>query len=182
MSTFWTLPHGHHVVFGGHRLVVNAGLLLPATLVQRLGLHEQTGGPTPQPGRQPGLGITGDKPVPLVVNVLAEGDCIDGSEALRSDSIWRVLLCTVKAPSTMGSFLRSLRWGHVRQLDRVSRDLLARAWAWDAGAEPGDAPLSIDLDSTICQTYGLAERGVRCYRLHRPAGLSPVAGRGHRHQ
>ena len=38
-------------------------------------------------------------------------------------------------PSTLGTFLRSFRWGHVRQLDRVSRQLLARAWA--AGAGPG---------------------------------------------
>ena len=62
-----------------------------------------------------------------------------------------VLGCVVKAPST----LRSFRWGHVRQLDRVSRQLLARAWA--AGAGPGDSPLTIDLDSTICETYGLAK-------------------------
>ena len=49
--------------------------------------------------------------------------------------------------------------GHVRQLDRVSRELLARAWA--AGAGPGDAPFTIDLDSTICETYGLAKEGAR---------------------
>ena len=61
------------------------------------------------------------------------------------------------APSTLGTFLRSFRWGHVRQLDRVSRQLLARAWA--AGAGPGDSPLTIDLDSTICETYGLAKEG-----------------------
>ena len=39
----------------------------------------------------------------------------------------------IKAPSTLGTFLRSFRWGHVRQLDRVSRQLLARAWAAGAG-------------------------------------------------
>ena len=50
-------------------------------------------------------------------------------------------------------------WGHVRQLDRVSRELLARAWA--AGAGPGDAPFTIDLDSTICETYGLAKEEAR---------------------
>ena len=65
----------------------------------------------------------------------------------------------VKAPSTLGTFLRSFRWGHVRQLDRVSRELLARAW--QAGAGPGDGPLTIDLDSTICETYGLAKEGAR---------------------
>jgi hypothetical protein len=63
----------------------------------------------------------------------------------------------VKAPSTLGTFLRSFRWGHVRQLDRVSRELLARAWA--AGAGPGAGPLTIDLDSTICETYGLHKAG-----------------------
>ena len=56
-----------------------------------------------------------------------------------------MLGCAVKAPSTLGTFLRSFRWGHVRQLDRVSRELLARAWG--AGAGPGDEPLTIDLDS-----------------------------------
>ena len=70
-----------------------------------------------------------------------------------------MLGCTVKAPSTLGTFLRSFRWGHVRQLDRVSRKLLARAWA--AGAGPGAAPFTIDLDSTICETYGLAKEGAR---------------------
>ena len=39
----------------------------------------------------------------------------------------------------------------------MSRELLARAWA--AGAGPGDAPFTIDLDSTICETYGLAKEG-----------------------
>ena len=37
----------------------------------------------------------------------------------------------------------------------MSRQLLARAWA--AGAGPRDSPLTIDLDSTICETYGLAK-------------------------
>ena len=41
----------------------------------------------------------------------------------------------------------------MRQLDRVSRELLGRAWA--TGPGPGDEPLTIDLDSTICETYGL---------------------------
>ena len=70
-----------------------------------------------------------------------------------------MLGCTVRAPSTLAAFLRSFRWCHLRQLDRVSRELLARAWAARAG--PGDSPLTIDLDSTICETYGLAKEGPR---------------------
>ena len=67
------------------------------------------------------------------------------------------LCCTVLAPSTLGTFLRSFTWGHVRQLDVVSGELLKRAWA--AGAGPGDDPFTIDVDSSIHETYGLAKQG-----------------------
>ena len=84
----------------------------------------------------------------------------------------RVLGFTAKAPSTLGTFLRSFRWGHVRQLDRVSRELLARAW--QAGAGPGDAPFTIDLDSTICETYGLAKEGARHHGYSGARGYHPL--------
>jgi hypothetical protein len=142
--------------FDDDRLVADAGLLLPATLAHRLRLRElvdehldlgaTTGRPNP-----------GDKLLTLVMSALAGGDCIDDANALRAGGTERVLGFRVKAASTLGTFLRSFRWGHVRQLDAVSRELLARAWA--AGAGPGSAPLTIDLDSTICETYGLAKAG-----------------------
>ena len=72
----------------------------------------------------------------------------------------------------MGTFLRSFRWGHVRQLDRVSRELLARAWA--AGAGPGDGPFTIDLDSTICETYGLTKEGARHHGYTGQRGYHPL--------
>ena len=78
----------------------------------------------------------------------------------------------VKVPSTLGTFLRSFRWGHVRQLDRVGREVLARAWA--AGAGPGDDPLTIDLDSTICETYGLAKEGAQRHNYAGQRGYHPL--------
>ena len=72
----------------------------------------------------------------------------------------------------MGAFLRSFRWGHVRQLDRVSRELRSRAWA--AGAGPGPGPLTIDLDSTICETYGLAKEGARHHGYTGQRGYHPL--------
>ena len=108
-------------------------------------------------GCAPGRANTGDKLLTLVASALAGGDFIDDADALRAGGTVGVLGCVVKAPSTLGTFLRSFRWGHVRQLDRVSRQLLARAWA--AGAGPGDSPLTIDLDSTICQTYDWTKKG-----------------------
>ena len=44
-------------------------------------------------------------------------------------------------------------------LTLISMNQMARAW--QAGAGPGDGPLTIDLDSTICETYGLAKEGAR---------------------
>ena len=108
----------------------------------------------------------------LVASALAGGDCIDDADVLRTGGTACTLGGTVKAPSTLGTFLRSFRWGHVRQLDRVSRELLARAWA--AGAGPGDAPLTIDLDSTICETYGLAKEGARHHGYTGKRGYHPL--------
>ena len=63
-----------------------------------------------------------------------------------------VLGCEVRAPSTLGTFMRSFRWGHALQHDVVSREALERAWKAGAGWQEGT--LTIDLDSTICETYG----------------------------
>ena len=71
-----------------------------------------------------------------------------------------------------GDLPAQLPVGHVRQLDRVSRQLLARAWA--AGAGPGDSPLTIDLDSTICETYGLAKEGARHHGYTGAPGYHPL--------
>ena len=169
-------PDGILVSFDDHRLVANAGLLLPASLALRLGLGELVDKHVDL-GRAPGRANTGDKLLTLVASALAGGDCIDDADALRSGGTARVLGCVVKAPSTLGTFLRSFRWGHVRQLDRVSRELLARA-----GAGPGDGPLTNDLDSTICETYGLTKEGARRHGYTGQRGYHPllasVAGTG----
>ena len=169
------LPRNHpdriQIDFDDHRLVANAGLILPATLALRLGLaqllrkHLDLGG-------APGRANTGDKMMTLVASALAGGDCIDDADVLRAGGTARVLGFTTKAPSTLGTFLRSFRWGHVRQLDRVSRELLDRVWK--AGAGPGDAPFTIDLDSTICETYGLAKEGARHHGYTGARGYHPL--------
>ena len=146
-------PDRIQITFDDHRLVANAGLILPTTLARHLGLPQLVQ-ECLDLGNAPGRANTGDKIMTLVASALAGGDCIDDADVLRTGGTARTLGGTVKAPSTLGTFLRSFRWGHVRQLDRVSRELLARAWS--AGAGPGDTPLTIDLDSTICETYGLA--------------------------
>jgi len=114
--------------FDDDRLVADAGLLLPATLAAHLGLRELVETHLDL-GQAPGRANVGDKLLTLVMSALAGGDCIDDAAALRAGGTARVLGCTLKAASTLGTFLRSFRWGRVRQLDAVSRLLLARAWA-----------------------------------------------------
>ena len=60
----------------------------------------------------------------------------------------------------------------LRKVERVSRELLARGWA--AGAGPGDAPFTIDLDSTIFETYGQAKEGARHHGYTGQRGYHPL--------
>ena len=164
-------PDRIQIAFDDHRLVANAGLLWPVTLAQRLGLSQLVDRHVDL-GRAPGRANTGDKMLTLVASALAGGDCIDDADVLRTGGVGRVLGCVVKAPSTLGTFLRSFRWGHVRQLDRVSRELLAQVWA--AGAGPGDGPLTIDLDSTVCETFGLCKEGAQRHNYAGQRGYHPI--------
>jgi Transposase DDE domain group 1 len=157
--------------FDDDRLVPDAGLLLPATLAHHLALGALVDEHLDL-GAKPGRANVGDKLLTLVMSALAGGDHIDHADALRAGGTGRVLGFTVKAPSTLGTFLRSFRWGHVRQLDRVSRELMARAWA--AGAGPGSEPLTIDLDSTICETYGLQKQGALHHGYTHVRGYHPL--------
>ena len=173
------LPRNHpdrmQIAFDDHRLVSNAGLILPSTLAWHLGLPQLVDRHLDL-GRAPGGANPGDKIMTLVASALAGGDCIDDADVLRAGRTARMLGCVVKAPSTLGTFLRSFRWGHARQLDRVSRELLARAWAAGSGPRSlnNHGPLTIDLDSTICETYGPAKEGARHHGYTGQRGYHPL--------
>jgi Transposase DDE domain group 1 len=146
---------GLDVIFDDERAVANAGLILPATLAAHLGLEAAADSLVSLSG--PGSFRPGRKVMTLVHSMLVGGDCIDDVEVLRAGETEAVLGHRVMAPSTCGTFLRSFTFGHVRQLDAWSEFALAAAWA--AGGGPGEAPLTIDIDSTICETYGYQKQG-----------------------
>ncbi len=154
----------------GH-LVADAGLLLPATLAQHLGLRQLFDDHVSL-GTNPGRAHVGSKALTLIMSALAGGDCIDDADALRAGGTQVVLGHDLRASSTLGTFLRSFSFGHARQLDIVSREVLARAWA--AGAGPGSAPFTIDLDSTICETYGLQKQGGTHFTYNHVRGYHPL--------
>ena len=169
-------PDRIDIAFDNHRLVADAGLLLPATLAGHLGLQELADSCVDL-GDAPGRANAGDKLMTLIASALAGGDCIADAAALRAGGTASVLGCTVKAPSTLGTFLRSFSWGHVRQLDRLSRELLARAWA--AGAGPGDGAVHDRPRLDALRDLRPGEGGRPPPRLHGRARLSPVTrGRG----
>jgi hypothetical protein len=110
-------------------------------------------------GDAPGRANVGIKAMTLIGSALADGDCIDDANGMRLAATPSVLGQPVRAPSTLGTFLRSFTWGHVSQLEQVQDEVLRRAW--QAGAGPGEGPVTVDVDSTICETYGLQKQGAK---------------------
>ena len=171
------LPRNHpdriRIAFDDHRLVVNAGLLLPSTLAQHLGLPQLVDRRLDL-GRAPGRANTGDKMMTLVASALAGGDCIDDADVLRTGGTARALGGPVKAPSTLGHLPAQLPVGPCPPTGpgepRVAGPGLG---GW--GRTQRCAPFTIDLDSTICETYGLVQGGRPPPRLHRQArGYHPL--------
>jgi hypothetical protein len=160
------------VTFDDQRLVANAGLIAPASVAGRLGLRELFDERVDL-GDAPGRAKVGHKAMTVIHAVLAEADSIDGCDVLRAGATAAVVGHVVLAPSTIGTFLRSFSWGHARQLDAVAGEALVRAWQSGAGPADGGGPLTIDLDSSIHETYGFQkEGGIRGYTYVR--GYHPL--------
>ena len=152
------------ITFDDPRAVAHAGLLLPATLAERLGVEQATDRLVDL-GDRSGAARPGRKLLTVVHALVAGGDCIDDVEGLRCGSTASVLGHRVMAASTVGTWLRSFTFGHVRQLDKVTGEILSRAWA--AGAGPGEGPLTVDVDCTICEVHGYHKQGAGYGSTHR---------------
>jgi len=159
------------VRFDEDRLVSDAGLVLTATLADRLGLEGLVNESVWLGYGTPGAALPGRKVMTLVSGMLAGADSIDDMNLLRAGSTGLVLCHRVMAPSTLGTFLRAFTFGHVRQLDRVLDVALARAW--EAGAGPADGPLVIDVDSFVGEVYGYEKQGAG-YGYTRVYGYHPL--------
>ena len=157
------------VAFDEQRLVSDAGLVLTATLAERLGLEQLVNDSVWLGYRTPGAALPGRKVMSLVHGMLAGADSIDQMNVLRAGSTGLVLGHRVMAPSTLGTFLRAFTFGHVRQLDHVLDQALARAW--ESGAGPGELPLVIDIDSFIGEVHGDHKQGAS-YGYTRQLGIT----------
>jgi hypothetical protein len=153
------------VTFDDERAVADAGLLLTGTLIGRLDLERLIDDKVSR-GYRPGR-----KYLSVVSTLLAGGDCIDDVSLLHAGSTATIVGHDTVAASTVGSWLRELTFGHIRQLDAVTETALRRAW--QSGAGPGDAAMFIDIDSTICEVHGDAKQGA-AYGYTRQLGLHPL--------
>jgi hypothetical protein len=160
------------VAFDEPRLISDAGLLLTASLADRLGIEGLVNESVWLDPKEPGAALPGRKVMSLVHGMLAGADSIDDMNLLRAGSTGLILGHRVMAPSTLGTFLRAFTFGHVRQLDRVLDQALCRAWA--AGAGPGDGPLVIDIDSFVGEVHGYQKQGAS-YGYTKKRGYHPIA-------
>ncbi len=148
--------HGFTAVFDDPNLVSSAGLAPVLQLAERAGLQQLVADHVGivKPG-----GVNAHLKVPSVVaGMVAGADSIDDMALLRHGAMKR-LFTGIRAPSTLGTFLRSFTFGHVRQLDAVASRLLINL-ACQAPLLPGAAELAyVDVDDTLRQTYGYAKQG-----------------------
>ena len=145
-----------HASFDDPNLVSRAGLVPVMALAEKAGLadlvseHLSTGGP---------CGVNAHLKVGCLVAGMAAGaDSIDDMDVLRHGAMSE-LFGGIRAPSTLGSFLRSFTWGNVRQLDAVARRMLAEL-ARQVPLLPGGEVLAfIDIDAMQKRVYGHAKQG-----------------------
>jgi hypothetical protein len=147
-----------HVSFDDPNLVSHAGLVPVMALAQRAGLgglvaeHVQPGGE---------CGVNAHLKIPcLVAGMVAGADSIDDMDLLRHGAM-DALFGSIRAPSTLGSHLRSYTWGNVSQLEKAGREFLAEL-ARQAPLLPGAGTLAfIDVDSMQKRVYGHKKQGAK---------------------
>jgi hypothetical protein len=153
------LSHARRAIstrFDDPNLVSCAGLVAVMALADRCGLTRlltERLAITAQAGANAAA-----KVLALVAGMVAGADSIDDMDLLRHGGMGR-LFTDVRAPSTLGTFLRCFTFGHVRQLDAVAAGLLARLATFAPVLPDVDQLVFVDVDDTVRQTYGYAKQG-----------------------
>src|SRR5882762_4833997 len=147
-----------HASFDDPNLVSHAGLVPVMTLAERAGLADLVAEHV-APGGE--CGVNADLKVACLVAGMAAGaDSIDDMDLLRHGAM-SALFGGIRAPSTLGSHLRSYTWGNVAQLEKAGREFLITL-ARRAPLLPGAGTLAfIDIDSMQKRVYGHRKQGAR---------------------
>ena len=150
-------PAGVSAVFDDPNLVSAAGLVPMLRLARSAGLDELARERLSVPADKGAN--AGAKVMALVAGMLAGADSIDDMNLLRHGGMGRLFDRTY-APSTLGSFLREFRFGHVRQLDAVASRVFANLAVNAPLLRAGDGErVMVDLDDTIIEVHGYQKQG-----------------------
>jgi Transposase DDE domain group 1 len=147
-----------HASFDDPNLVSHGGLVPVMALAGRAGLADLVAEHV-TPGGE--CGVNAHLKVPCLVAGMAAGaDSIDDMDMLRHGAMDR-LFGGIRAPSTLGSHLRSYTWGNVSQLEKAGREFLAEL-ARQAPLLPAAETLAfIDIDSMQKRVYGHHKQGAK---------------------
>jgi len=141
------------VAFDDPNLVSSAGLVPVLALASRCGLHETAATVLTVPSPNAGVKVAA-----VIAGMVAEADSIDDLDRLRHGGMGR-LFTGLRAPSTLGTFLRAFTFGHVRQLDKVAAVLLVNLARHTPLLRDADQICLVDVDDTVKPTYGYAKQG-----------------------
>jgi hypothetical protein len=158
-------------VFDDLSLVSCAGLVPAPALAHRAGLEQLAGRHLTVPGA---AGVAaGAKVAGVVAGMVAGADSITDLDLLRHGGMGR-LFTGVRAPSTLGTFLRAFTHGHVQQLNAVLRQSLINLAERTPLLPGAEQVVLVDLDSTHRQVYGYAKQGGEVGRLTGKKTLHPL--------
>jgi hypothetical protein len=162
--------------FDDANLLPSAGLVPVMRLARRAGLGSLVSRIVTVPG---GAGANAAaKVASIVAGMLTGADSILDMDAVREGAVGKVLP-GVKAPSTLGTFLRAFTFGHVRQLGAVAAGFLialAQLVPMLTGHDDHrDAVTWLDTDDTMRETHGYAKQGVG-YGYNKVKGLNALLG------
>ncbi|WP_060954454.1 IS1380 family transposase [Streptomyces hygroscopicus] len=161
--------------FDDPNLIAYGGLEPVVRLAERCGLPKLAGEHVRLPASKDGTGaFPAAKLMSLVGGMAAGADSIDDMDRLRHGAMGR-LFSGVRAPSTLGSFLRSFTHGHVKQLHAVARRFLHELARHTPLLPGADQAAYVDIDDTIRRTHGYAKQGAG-YGYSKVKGLNALLG------
>jgi hypothetical protein len=145
-----------HAIFDDEHVIAYAGLEPVMRLAERCGLGTLVGAHV---AIADPLGVNAPAKVGSIVAGMACGaDSFEDLDALRHGGMGK-LFDQIRAPSTLGSFMRALTWGNVRQIETVNRHLLARLVTHTPLLPDVGVLAFLDIDSMQRRTYGYAKQG-----------------------
>lgn len=162
-----TASHTLSPVFDDPNLVSHAGLVPVLRLAERAGLSELVVKCVTVPSPNAPVKVR-----TVVAGMLAGADSIDDLDVLRSGSTAKAV-GPVRAPSTMGTFLRKFTHGHVLQLEALARKLLVNTAAIVPGLVGSQGLVRVDLDDTIREVHGYRKQAA-AYGYSGVRGLNAI--------